>query len=140
MQKKIQVEELWDKAAQLVMGDRNNFIQLFLNLMQNAFHSMPDGGILTLKSYTIESENKQMFGIWEVEDSGIGIQEEHLPRIFDPFFTTKEPGEGTGLGLSICYGICKEYGGMLEVESAINVGTKFRIKLPLTKTQDLETN
>ena len=78
-------------------------------------------------------------GVWEIEDSGIGIEPGHLPRIFDPFFTTKEPGEGTGLGLSICYGICQEAGGVLEAESKINVGTTFRVVLPIYQGQAEKT-
>ena len=114
-----------------VLGERNNFIQLFLNLMQNAFHAMPDGGTMILSS-ALKEKNGKKYGIWEVQDTGVGIATEHMSRIFDPFFTTKEPGEGTGLGLSICYGICQESGGTLEVESELNHGTTFKITLPLT--------
>ena len=128
--KKTEITEAWSKDKFLVVGDRNNFIQLFLNLMQNAFQAMPDGGSLQLRSYTEKRGNVEM-GIWEISDSGIGIDPSHLPRIFDPFFTTKEPGEGTGLGLSICYGICQEAGGVLEAESKINIGTTFRVVLPI---------
>lgn len=130
--KKIEIEERWGPESMQVLGDRNNFIQLFLNLMQNAFHAMPDGGTLILSS-NLKEKNGKKFGLWEVQDTGVGIATEHMSRIFDPFFTTKEPGEGTGLGLSICYGICQESGGTLEVESELNHGTTFRISLPLTE-------
>lgn len=132
--RKTEITERWAKDEDMmVMGDRNNFIQLFLNLMQNAFQAMPDGGNLVLRSYKEDRGGVEM-GIWEIEDSGIGIEPSHLPRIFDPFFTTKEPGEGTGLGLSICYGICQEAGGVLEAESEINQGTTFRVVLPIHRT------
>ncbi|NRA44442.1 MAG: PAS domain-containing protein [Oligoflexales bacterium] len=132
--RKTEISEDWAEEKFLVMGDRNNLIQLFLNLMQNAFQAMPGGGSLNLRSYKEMRSGVEM-GIWEIEDSGIGIDPGHLPRIFDPFFTTKEPGEGTGLGLSICYGICQEAGGVLEAESKINIGTTFRVVLPLYHEQ-----
>jgi two-component system NtrC family sensor kinase len=66
-----------------------------------------------------------------VEDNGPGIPEANLNRIFDPFFTTKAVGKGTGLGLSICYGIVEKMGGKIDVNSAINEGTRFRIWIPI---------
>jgi hypothetical protein len=65
-----------------------------------------------------------------VADSGHGIPDENLRRIFDPFFTTREVGEGTGLGLSICYGIIRDHGGQISVESRVGQGTTFKILLP----------
>ena len=69
--------------------------------------------------------------ILEVSDDGPGIPEAYLPRIFDPFFTTKPVGKGTGLGLSICYGIITKMGGKISVSSAVEIGTTFRIQIPL---------
>ena len=69
--------------------------------------------------------------IVEIEDNGGGIPPEYLPRIFDPFFTTKPVGQGTGLGLSVSYGIIRDHGGSLEVDSAPGRGTTFRILLPV---------
>ncbi len=126
---KIRVKEKWGQIPE-VLADRNVLIQLFLNLIQNAFQAMPSGGTLTLTS-KIEKKGGRDFGVWVVEDNGIGIDKHHLAKIFDPFFTTKEPGQGTGLGLSICYGICQELGGRLEVKSRINEGTKFFVTLPV---------
>jgi hypothetical protein len=65
-----------------------------------------------------------------VTDSGHGIDSANISRIFDPFFTTREVGEGTGLGLSICYGIVRDHGGHIDVESQPGVGTTFRVTLP----------
>ena len=68
----------------------------------------------------------------EVADNGKGISPEVLPKIFDPFFTTKDVGKGTGLGLSIAYKIVQQHGGTIRVGSAVGVGTKFTVVLPLT--------
>src|SRR3546814_15287074 len=65
--------------------------------------------------------------IIEITDTGTGIQKEHLSRIFDPFFSTKEVGQGTGLGLSTVYGIIKQTGGHIFVDSVLNKGTKFSL-------------
>ena len=67
----------------------------------------------------------------EIEDHGGGISPEHLPHIFEPFFTTKPVGGGTGLGLSVSYGIVRDHGGALEVESTVGRGSLFRVRLPL---------
>jgi len=66
----------------------------------------------------------------EVVDTGHGIAREDLPKIFDPFFTTKAQGEGTGLGLAICYGIVRDHGGRIEVDSTVGEGSTFRVVLP----------
>jgi two-component system, NtrC family, sensor kinase len=66
-----------------------------------------------------------------VKDEGSGIAPEHLPRLFEPFFTTKDVGEGTGLGLAVTYGIVREHGGWVAVESDVGCGTTFSIHLPV---------
>jgi PAS domain S-box-containing protein len=123
-------EEVDDEAAHIVRGDRNRLVQLFLNLIQNAVQAMPDGGNLTIRA-RVKTIRGQRLGIYEVEDTGVGIAPENLKKIFDPFFTTKDPGEGTGLGLALCYGIVQDFGGELRVESTLNVGSRFSIELPL---------
>ncbi len=67
-----------------------------------------------------------------MQDNGKGIPPEVLPKIFDPFFTTKDVGKGTGLGLSIVYKIIEQHGGNISVDSAVGIGTKFTVVLPLT--------
>ena len=67
----------------------------------------------------------------EVEDNGCGIRPEHRPRLFEPFFTTKPVGQGTGLGLSVSFGIVRDHGGAIEVESEVGRGSVFRVRLPL---------
>src|SRR5262249_27398575 len=69
--------------------------------------------------------------IVEIEDQGGGIRPEHLPHLFEPFFTTKAVGDGAGLGLSVSYGIVREHGGSIEVESDVGRGSLFRIRLPV---------
>jgi len=101
--------------------------QVLLNLINNALDAMEKiGGTLD-----VSSKLDGKFIIVEVADNGPGIPEANIARIFDPFFTTKPVGKGTGLGLSICYGIIKKMGGDIEVRSTIDVGTIFRVKIPL---------
>jgi signal transduction histidine kinase len=65
-----------------------------------------------------------------ITDTGCGIREDHLPHLFEPFFTTKEVGRGVGLGLAISYGIVRQHGGDIEVQSQVGAGTTFRVMLP----------
>jgi len=103
--------------------------QVFLNLISNAAQSIEGGpGVITL---TTRREGRDYVAV-EVSDNGKGISPEVLPKIFDPFFTTKEVGRGTGLGLSIAYKIVQQHGGTITVDSAVGVGTKFTVVLPLT--------
>ncbi len=128
----LEIEEKFKDLDHFVTCDRNKIIQLFLNLAQNAIQAMPDGGTLMIKasSYFDQKQNRPI-GVYQIEDTGVGIPAEHLNRIFDPFFTTKDPGEGTGLGLALCYTIVRDLHGTLEVESTVDVGTRFTIKIPL---------
>jgi two-component system NtrC family sensor kinase len=103
--------------------------QVFLNLINNALDAMAkSGGTLHI---TVKKEGGDLIIL--VADTGVGIAEENLERIFDPFFTTKPVGKGTGLGLSICYGIITKMGGEIDARSVIDVGTTFRIRLPLER-------
>jgi two-component system NtrC family sensor kinase len=101
--------------------------QVFLNLINNALDAMEStGGILEITVKHVEGN------LWfHVSDSGPGIPQANLERIFDPFFTTKPVGKGTGLGLSICYGIVTKMGGEIDARSVIDVGTTFRIRIPI---------
>ncbi len=104
--------------------------QVFLNLMVNAAHAIPERGIITLSS-GVEND-----WVWiAVADNGMGIAPENLKRIFDPFFTTKPVGKGTGLGLSVSYNAIAKHGGRIEVESEVGKGTTFRVYLPIKQTQ-----
>jgi signal transduction histidine kinase len=135
----VDVEEDFGTDEFVIPGNFNQAVQLFLNLIQNAFQAMPDGGTLALRSYTRTLKTGATFAVFEVEDTGIGIPDEHQKHIFDPFFTSKGPGEGTGLGLSISYGIAQDLGGTIEVRSEINQGSCFRLVVPcgVTATQPI---
>lgn len=118
-----------DEQLPRTLADGERLQQVFLNLITNALQAMMEthgGGRLRLSTQTT------LAGIQvAVQDNGPGIPPELLRRIFDPFFTTKGTGEGTGLGLSICYGICREHGGRIWVESALGYGATFYVELPV---------
>ena len=112
----------------LVYGASSRLEQCFLNLVFNAIEAMPDGGRLWIESRREEVRDQAVI---RIKDQGSGIPEYHLGNIFDPFFTTKEPGEGTGLGLSIVYGVVKNHGGDIKVESDPPNGCCFELTFPL---------
>jgi signal transduction histidine kinase len=104
--------------------------QVFLNVLMNAIQASASGGALEVRTRVDEAAPAGGVVI-ELQDHGCGIKPEHRPHIFDPFFTTKPVGQGTGLGLSVGYGIIRDHGGSIEVESEVGRGTLFRIRLPL---------
>ena len=122
----IEVIESICKEDLYCMGNHNKMIQLFLNLIQNAFGAMKKGGTLTITA-KVRSKNGKKWASFEIKDTGSGIKKSALDKIFDPFFTTKPEGQGTGLGLSICHGIVKEYNGTIEIKSKEGIGTTFCI-------------
>ena len=111
----------------LILIDENQIEQVFINMLLNASQSMPSGGSIHIKTYT---ENEE-YACLKITDTGAGISEENLEKIFDPFFTTKTD-KGMGLGLSVSYGIIERHGGTIEVQSKVNEGATFTIKLPLS--------
>jgi signal transduction histidine kinase len=117
------------------MVDPNSMEQAFLNIILNAQKAMPRGGTFTISTRILPGRRDDSKEVQEVqiifEDTGIGIPEENLPKIFNPFFSTRS--DGTGLGLSITKNIIEEHGGRIEVESQVNLGTKFVITLPGTE-------
>jgi CheY-like chemotaxis protein len=116
----------------LVVADDGRLTQVFINLLINAAHAIPEGhsdaNRITVRTRTDE----QGRAVIEVEDTGTGIAPEVQSRAFDPFFTTKGVGEGSGLGLSICHGIISGLGGQISIESAAGPrrGTLVRVVLP----------
>ena len=125
------------RGLPLASGDVGQLQQAVIILAENGIDAMPDGGTLTLRTYSEEEAETGAGTVFiEVRDTGHGIPAEIRERIFDPFFTTKEVGRGTGLGLAVCYGIVTEHGGRVAVDSAAGRGTVFRISLPALKTPD----
>jgi two-component system cell cycle sensor histidine kinase/response regulator CckA len=123
-----------------VKADLSQFEQVIVNLAVNARDAMPDGGKLTIKTANVaakDAERPQYKGmpaadyvLIEISDTGTGIPAGIVDKIFEPFFSTKDVGKGTGLGLSTVYGIVKQTGGFVYVDSVANQGTVFRIFLP----------
>ena len=113
----------------IVNGDVNQLQQCLLNLIFNAIEAMPEGGQMRVTS---EQDKSKGNALVEIRDTGSGIAEEDLAHIFDPFFSTKEEGEGTGLGLSIVYGIVKNHGGDIRVESQKGKGSTFVLSFPVS--------
>ncbi|WP_166646506.1 hybrid sensor histidine kinase/response regulator [Zavarzinia compransoris] len=124
----------------LVRVDPSQFDQVIINLVVNARDAMAEGGRITIKTRNLSRRELRRhpalqlppgdYVMIEVADSGHGIPRDVLPKIFEPFFTTKEVGAGTGLGLSTVYGIVKQTGGSITVDSEPGQGTTFRIALP----------
>jgi signal transduction histidine kinase len=117
--------------------DREQMTQVVLNLVMNAVHASPPGGEVVIRLShdkavppAEDGRPEQPCVRIEVRDRGTGIALDALPRIFEPFFTTKGVGEGTGLGLSVVYGIVKDHGGWIDVDSAQGKGSVFTVWLP----------
>jgi hypothetical protein len=113
-------------------GDGPKLQQVLMNMILNARDAMPHGGRLEIS--TEAGEESAVIG---VRDTGLGIAPEHLAKIYDPFFTTKQIGKGTGLGLAVSYGIIRDHGGHIDVESDLGEGTRFQITLPLAATRQI---
>jgi two-component system NtrC family sensor kinase len=111
--------------------DADEMMQVFVNLINNAFVAMSKGGTLTITCRPDRDRSGKEVVTVDLADTGHGIPEEHLDKIFDPFFTTKPDGEGAGLGLSISYMIVQNHGGRIEVESKVGQGSTFRVSLPV---------
>ncbi len=112
----------------VIKGNAGKLQQVFLNLVLNARDAMDAGGTLTIAS-SATGDSARI----EVTDTGQGISSENLSRIYDPFFTTKMARKGTGLGLSVTYGIVREHGGSIEVQSEPGAGTLFHLEFPFAQ-------
>jgi two-component system, cell cycle sensor histidine kinase and response regulator CckA len=128
-----------------VRADRRQLEQVLVNLVINARDAMPDGGQITIETHPLTltevlkrdraSVPPGDYAVVRVMDTGVGIPPENLGKIFEPFFTTKRVGEGTGLGLSMAYGIVKQSGGFIFVDSDVGIGTTFTLYLPVTDAE-----
>ncbi len=122
----IKVQTYFDEGIPEVMASTNQMRQVMLNLIKNAKEAMPKGGTLIVRTNREDSNV-----LIHIQDTGVGIPEEIRGRIFEAFFTTKQKVKGVGLGLSVCYGIIKDHGGEIRVESEVDKGTTFTIHLPI---------
>jgi PAS domain S-box-containing protein len=125
----VKVEIVKDLASDInpIRANLNQMQEVFINLLLNAYQSMTEEGKLTIRTRNISNE----FAEIRISDTGKGIEPQNLKNIFMPFFSTKK--EGTGLGLSICYNIVKNHGGSIDIETEVNKGTTFIIKLPVAQ-------
>jgi PAS domain S-box-containing protein len=128
--KHITVEKSIDANTPSIHADRDQLMQVLINLVMNSLHAMPERGRLRL-SLAREKSHVRL----GVSDTGHGMAEEVRSKVFEPFFTTKDFGKGTGLGLTVVKGIIEEHGGTITVESVIDKGTTFWIRLPVDDVQ-----
>lgn len=130
----IQIIKEYSQELPQIFIDPNLVEQVFVNMVLNASHAMPNGGDLRIRSGTTDDGT---YACVEISDTGCGIPEDHLKKIFDPFFTTKE-NKGTGLGLSVSFGIIESHGGHIGVNSVVGQGTTFSIFIPMNNKPEEE--
>jgi PAS domain S-box-containing protein len=146
-QKEILIYKEYQKFVWTVEVDQGQIGQVLMNIFVNAWQAMPNGGALSIATanITLDANYVKPFQLapgryvkLSVTDTGLGMDENIQKRIFEPFFTTKEMGRGTGLGLATVYGIIKNHGGFIEVNSRKGEGTTFNIYLPATEVEVVE--
>ena len=145
--KEVSISVRYEENIWPVMADRGQVGQVLLNMFINSWHAMPQGGDLNLETKNVVLSGDDLNGKdlpagryvkITVADTGAGMDETTRKRLFEPFFTTKEPGKGTGLGLASAYGIIKNHGGFIDVESEVGHGAVFSIYLPATFEQGVD--
>ncbi len=137
----IEIKQNIQTDCGLILGDETQIHQIGMNLITNAYHAVQDAGgriSVYLKEIKLDSEDVPIaslkpgrYAMITVEDTGSGIDPDHMEKIFDPYFTTKEHGKGTGLGLAVAHGIIHEHGGDIRAYSELGKGTVFNVYLPL---------
>ncbi|MFQ5901150.1 MAG: PAS domain-containing protein [Thermodesulfobacteriota bacterium] len=125
----IEIEKNLDQLPK-VKGNKNQLQQVFMNIILNAYHAMPNGGRFTIETHRRQEDHGGQVDMIAFSDTGRGIPKKNLPRIFDPFFTTMPVGKGTGLGLSIAYSIIQNHNGCIRADSRPGEGTTFNLTLP----------
>ncbi|MDY6853405.1 MAG: ATP-binding protein [Thermodesulfobacteriota bacterium] len=125
-----------------IIGDDNQLQQVFINIIVNAIHAMPQGGTLTISTSLIypnlSSANNNTFVEIRISDTGCGIPHQNIQKIFDPFFTTKDIDKGTGLGLTVSHRIIEDHDGIIDVLSHVDEGTCFSVRLPIQIHEDTD--
>jgi signal transduction histidine kinase len=124
----LEIIRRYDDRTPAILMDEKKIKQVFINLIMNASYAVGSNGIIEIR--TLYGQTNGCIRV-QVSDSGHGISKTDMKRIFDPFFTTKPTGEGTGLGLSVSYGIIKDHGGEITVESEPGQGSTFTVILPV---------
>jgi len=122
----VKVAISFEEGLPRVFASRNQLRQVFLNMITNARDAMPEGGVLSFRTFSADG-----FVCVEVSDTGTGIKDEHRDKIFEAFFTTKDSIKGVGLGLSVCYGFIRDHGGDIKVSGKPGEGTTFTVMLPV---------
>ncbi len=145
----IELKMVHGRSLGAVKVDQGQLEQVLINLAVNARDAMPDGGTLSIRTANIDHHQAaeldhsimpaSEYVMIEVADTGAGISQKNREKVFEPFFTTKEVGQGTGLGLSTVYGIVKQTGGFIFVDSEEGRGAVFRIYLPTHRESEKET-
>ena len=142
--KESKIHTTLQKDVCVVEIDRSQIEQVLLNLFVNAWHAMPGGGDIFIKTKNISLNDDDVmpygikpgeFVMVSVTDTGVGMDKETRQHIFEPFFTTKKLGRGTGLGLASAYGIIKNHGGLINVNSKKGEGTTFDFYLPVVEAR-----
>lgn len=122
----------FEEGLPKIMLNGEKIKQVFLNLISNACAAMPEGGIVTINTQSIKKDERPFIRII-FTDTGCGIARENIDKLFEPFFSTKSEVAGVGLGLSESYGIIRNHGGIIGVESEVRNGTTFTIDLPIER-------
>jgi PAS domain S-box-containing protein len=144
----IEIEATRAEDGATARADRNAIEQVVLNLATNARDAMPDGGVLNIGTTTVilDERYRALHGWGDpgeyvclcVSDTGSGMEDALRSKIFEPFFTTKPQGEGTGLGMAMVYGLVKQHGGFIDVESQVDHGTVVKVYFPVVPDLQLE--
>jgi PAS domain S-box-containing protein len=145
----VEVKVILTNKDLTVMADSSQIEQILMNLVTNASDAMLERGCLTISTGTVVLDHEFVringfgkpgpYALFSVTDTGTGMDEKTKRKIFEPFFTTKEAGKGTGLGLSIVYGIVKQHDGYITCYSEPDMGTTFKIYLPMIKRETAKT-